>query len=674
MKAAWMALGTCLVLVAGYMLCFGLPIEGATPDQGQEQQPGAAQPVPAPVTQTEPATAPEPNPNRTELPDAAPAAKTDEVPSQKPVRVDPFTFRIHAVDKDGNSVPGAEIEVFQARRVPPRRFRGFDSRNKRPSGNTYSGPLQGARPVWQGWTNGTGRRTIELDLEMSFLGVSKENVGQSGYVSVWHSRKREGEWLITLEPVILLEGTVLRADNTPAAGVDVRISVTGGTVGRRSFSRRPAMRKTDAEGRFSETLEPHTIYRVSASDGKRRTHSLTVSTTRSGGAKIRKVVVRFPGAISIRGLLLDPRGKPVAGRVRLYEKMTSKEMRQSDDSPYTTSTKAGDDGSFRLDVPRHAKYRLLGSASGFTPSALTDVEVTEARAHAEVQVQLTAPMGIGGVVRDADGSPMQAAWVHVRPESGDHSGIVGLPKARDIYGNSRPATTDASGRFAFDNLHPGTRYTLRCRPNPKKREIQIVRKGIAAGVDDLVIIAREDELRSSRIILLVRSGKTDEIIHDFEVTRLHYGVDGGVRLSRASGVRRPDGRFVLSDLAMNKKYGLTVRADGLALTLVGPIVTSKPDHEIELRLLELGSLLARVRDSAGKPAVNARVWAKPMVRIPSSRGRVPMPVNSEGECLLGRMNPGPYEVYTIRDGKTSGKVKVEVRPGRQTEVTLRLPK
>ena len=584
--------------------------------------------------------------------------------------MEPFVVRIHAVDKDGKSVPEAKVAVYQGRRINAPRVR-----IPRAGGNTYSGPLHGKKPVWLGLTDPNGRCKMELNLEMSYLEVSKEDVGSTGHLAIWHSRPRKGEWMVSLEPEILLEGQVLRADGTPAAGVDVRIGVQGHSTARRFARTRPQPQKTDLDGRFTERLQPGTIYAVRASDGKERAHPVRVHTTGSG-PKVHKVTVHFPGAISVRGLLLGPHGKPVQGRVRVYEKLTMEEIRARRDSPYSRSAKTDAHGKFRLDLPRHASYQLLGSAEDHAASPLTDVMLTKARPHADVNVQLVAPSSIAGTVRHAEGKPAVHTWVYIRAESGEQRPFAGVPLSTDLYGRYKPADTDEQGRFAFDAVHPGTKYTLICRPDRARREIQIVRRGVEAGTTSLEVVIRPEDLLTAKIIATIRRDDTGELVKNFEVRRFRYDLDG--KLRGVSGqwehVYDEKGRYTLSDLAMNKKCAIVVRAEDLAPRQFGPIVTTKAEQEVVVRLLKRGSVVVQVNDDAGKPAVNIRVNIVPVIRIPGTGWKGPMQSDSKGRCLFRYMTPGQYDVSTWRDGKLSKKQRVEVRPGQESQVTVGLPK
>ena len=141
MRATWIVIAVCLILVGMYFWFEARP-GGAGPSQSQGQ-PESSLPDPAPSSINPPPT-PKPETDRTELeepPESAPPKKPTEEPSQELVHVDPFSVRIHAVDREGQSVPGARIAVLQAKRVPHRSFRIPGRKEKKPHANAYSGPL-----------------------------------------------------------------------------------------------------------------------------------------------------------------------------------------------------------------------------------------------------------------------------------------------------------------------------------------------------------------------------------------------------------------------------------------------------------------------------------------------------------------------------------------------------
>lgn len=661
------ALAGLLVALVVYLVWFGGP-EQAHRDRilkrsNPEPRPDSV--LVAPAQASRPTVVQE----RTKIPSSVstetrPSTKP-KAPSQEPVLVAPFLVRLHAMDTNATSVPEAKIAVYQARRISDPLL----SVVKPSLCNTYSGVLYPKKRLWQGLTDAAGRCTIELEFEACSVVVWKEGVGSTGYLRLWHSHPRQGEWIVTVRPRILLEGRVLRADGRPAAGVEVRFSSGAAGLGR--MSERLGPERTDARGRFTKELESRVDYTLRAFDGKERSHPKTVW-TRPPHPPVLKVTLEFPGGISIGGLLVDPQGKPTTGRIRAWGLPPEGKRRVV---PLRAGTGTDKDGSFRLPVPEYGTYRVIGSSDKHATSPVLDVEVSQSRPHADVNLRLLGLRVIAGRVCHQDGRPVGGAWVRLRVESPRPKGPNGEPLSGLLHGSHRPIQTASDGSFRFDSVHPDPTYSVTCRPEPLRKELEVEQGGIKAGATDVELRVRPEDLRVAKITVTVRRDDTGAIVKYFSVKRLWVDAEGKMRSGGAQweSVHSEDGSYSLSDLAMNKRYALLVRTSQFKARLLGPILITKAEHHAELRLVAPGSVLVRVTDAAGNPAVNIAVVPRRKHYISGTGIPGSKKTNVEGVCEFPRLAPGKYDFYTWHNGKSSKKRLVEVLTGQKVEVALGLP-
>src|SRR5690606_13346872 len=118
-------------------------------------------------------------------------------------------------------------------------------------------------------------------------------------------------------------------------------------------------------------------------------------------------------------------------------------------------------GSYRVAV-RRGSALLRPPGQGDDLVAGEPVEI-EAGAVATVELVVADPSGtITGVVRDADGLPVQDAYVEATRESDSVAAAGGALQNNRIVVSGRPVLTDDEGRFRVEGLSPG-KYTLQAQ-------------------------------------------------------------------------------------------------------------------------------------------------------------------------------------------------------------------
>lgn len=231
---------------------------------------------------------------------------------------------------------------------------------------------------------------------------------------------------LTLVPLVeaaiqtgTLVGQVFRADgSTPAAGLPV-------------FTTRGGVATTDATGAFRIELLPVGELSVRAID-QPRAEQATVVTTIVAGVAITANLRLFGGTGTVRGVVLDADGRPVAG---------------AQVGGGSTLQVTGATGEFQLtDVP--LGRRTISALDPVTQSAgSAAVSLTVPGEIATVQVVLEARGTIAGRVFDAGGLPVEGLKVFL------------------LGGRNLVAVTDASGGYRFENVPVGLYQVSAFRPD-----------------------------------------------------------------------------------------------------------------------------------------------------------------------------------------------------------------
>jgi hypothetical protein len=642
-----------LILTAGALLGFWL-----LRDPGAASAPAAVPPAsesvpPGPAAVTLPSQAEATGPvamERREVP--PPTSEPSSAPAldEEPVLVKPFEVTLLELDMDRNPVPEARVEVF-------------DGRKGRPA-------------IQEGKTDLTGRHALQLDRKLVYVTVRKEGVGTSGDVPLRYSQgPTDKDWIVTLEPEITLRGQVLFADGRPAVGAKVRVSASGWRyVANRGQPPEVAPLEADLHGRFTTTLMPFAIYKVSATFDTEKSPPASVDTMKVEERE-KEVVLRFLGAFSVRGVLVDPQGRPVAGRLRLWEDFDQEKARASPAyRSFQGSATAGTEGQFEIKVEQASGYRLIGSAPGFANSDFVQVAVTETKPRPDVLVRVQAGKEIRGRVLRADATPMPGVKVFAGPEAAGAIHRVDSPQRQDDYGSPDTVTTGADGSFVFPCLHPATTWRLSCVPDEKKGNLRITRSGLQPGGEPVEIVVTDEELQGSRLVVNVVSAATGEPVLDVRLGLLRYDGDQVLGVQDLDAVPDANGRFVVEGRPLHQKVGVIVRSSMQhAAAILGPITLTQDEHEVTLRLQRYGVIRVLLLDADGKPVINLPVQTRSDEQLPGVGWFAPVPTDSQGISVLRRA-PGRHTLLVVRGEQQVDLQSVEVPPGGQVELTLRLPK
>jgi protocatechuate 3,4-dioxygenase beta subunit len=349
-----------------------------------------------------------------------------------------------------------------------------------------------------------------------------------------------------------VSGIVLGGDGKPISGAGVVLEPAEETHGESDDS---IETRGDGSGRFRIERVPAGEYTITAYDPQLRNTKASVHIAKGGSSE---VVIRFGGALSITGLVLDEDGRPYAGvPVEGRPPLNSK---HTPDSFFHASAVTGTDGRF----------------------ALSDLPA------GPVEIDARTQTGGSFVVRSARSAAGSNGVRIVMPRLVEIKGRVVGPEGRALeqfeIGSNSLQVRDAAGMF-------------RQGVNKDTREIWIVASGLAP----------------SRVALPSYDGKSSI---DLGTIKLDHG-----RTIRGRVVSRDDGRPLEASVApVPYRLGATVTADKKGEFVLGNLPLSAVRLEVQAqgflkqavtiarsedRLnveLEQGAVVAgRVIDREGKP-------------------------------------------------------------------------
>ncbi len=422
-------------------------------------------------------------------------------------------------------------------------------------------------------------------------------ISATGYATltttVTLSRDGETRRDFTLGPEGTARVKVVEGDGTPVPGLRVHWAQQSGSLG--PMSDQP----TDADGRvrlvgLTPGLPLHVMldYR-----SKRRTVDAipTLPQVVAGREDELLVVLRSmgataaPGALGVfTGRVTDVSGQPIAGiEVAVVLSNGSEVSAQSDD-----------EGRYRLEIGRAnagERFSLAALHASWGFAYRFDLSPGADEAPTVVDFQLAPGRTFEGRVCDDAGRPLHEALVRLLPAA-PWDRVVRWPRV-DLVRRS----TDADGRFRFDNLPAGgAQITL------QKSEYSSLSESIAAD-------GRGEFVLKPRAVLAGRVVDADSGagVPSFIVRLIANGLDCDL-YGRGEAFTSDDGRFFLRDMETDLKYEVTIEAPGYAPCVVPDVATHPPGSTDELvfQVRKARPLLGQVIDAhTGAPIAGADVLA-----------------------------------------------------------------
>ncbi len=333
--------------------------------------------------------------------------------------------------------------------------------------------------------------------------------------------------------------------------------------------------RTDEQGNFElGDVAPGRLH-VMAEPPKRRAKQTSELLVESGD-RIEGLEIDLAPQGAVVGRVTSEAGEPLAARVTLSgEKL-----------PRDRTTTAGEDGRFRFETLPAADYRIEATASGHRAGIRPAVAVDDKGA-ADVEVTLAEGQGVFGRVLDAEGDPVEGAFVRFR--GGDD---------REEWRRS-----DQAGGFQWDDP-PGRVWSVRAfSPNHASSREATGRVGESVTLQ----LGAGGRLRG-RVV--------DGAGNPVSGAKIGVGamvVDGprpyGNRTIERVEADEPDGTFVLGPLRPGR-YKLRARAEGFASSSA-PTVRIREGESVDSMTIVLGrggTVRGRVQhESTGEAVAGATV-------------------------------------------------------------------
>ncbi len=245
------------------------------------------------------------------------------------------------------------------------------------------------------------------------------------------------EHVVFLEPETEIGGVVVDPDGRPVPGAEL-IGVWGGTDPQWVYR----VGRTDDAGRFT-VRGLRSVSQLGARHPHLGTSGLAViAAQRRGDAAPRPLRLELPGsAAAVRGRVLDPRGRPLAGvwvRLGEYGRIKRDAHGQSLQEPNGGVHATDADGTFAVNALAPGNWRLRVFAAGFAP--LDRQLRLEPHTTRSFELALQPGGAVHGSVRGGGGAPIEGVEVEV--EGG-------------WYPATTRAHTDEDGAFQLASLAAG---------------------------------------------------------------------------------------------------------------------------------------------------------------------------------------------------------------------------
>jgi RNA polymerase sigma factor (sigma-70 family) len=576
------------------------------------------------------------------------------------VAVAPWSPILLVVDGEDMPVPGATITIWPGAKVE----RSPEVRRKYGGPrHAYQGREQQSR--WTVVTDADGMARPVLDLENVVVMASMPGLLPSREDVLWHQIRVPTK--LTLQRDLKARGIVLDVDGSPAAGVVVTAGVSEDD-GRVAGVCAPST--TDAAGRFELLVPAHTtgVFRGQRGDSVTFYRRLRMREDRTD------IVLQFPGAITLRGRVVDAHGAPVAeSEVKVWRE-PQRASEPEEDIEQMVSITADARGAFEVPVRSLAPYQLLARAAGHATSAPVFAQTSASDPHPEVLLTLAELVPIEGTVVRADGSAFPRVNVRAEAELLARGGSF-APGREELFDAVGWVKTDAEGRFRL-GVHPGTKWTLHVMPNARAPRLVKLLSGVEPGTMDARIQLAEEDLKGCIVRGTVVRADDGSQVPAFGMEIVSYGEN---ELRGGGGVRIHGSHFECEPLPIGRRFGLVIDPSGalgssetdLSMAVVQPFVTSGAEIELEVRLPRLGELPVRVLGPGDAPIRNASVVANEKDGRRSRRWRH---VDGLGRVRLPGLSVGENYVMVWRANELVHRAEMTILPGENPEVVVRLPR
>ncbi|MEM9292492.1 MAG: carboxypeptidase-like regulatory domain-containing protein [Acidobacteriota bacterium] len=222
---------------------------------------------------------------------------------------------------------------------------------------------------------------------------------------------------VLLAPGSALSGRVIDENQQPLPAVEVYATPIGDALRRWPMqrSRDDLLSVTDEEGRFTidalAAEEPMNLFVRGAGFIDRSLPGVIPP------QEDLEIVLRQAGTLA--GQVVDGQRRPIRGAlVKLNKVGTSGSVEQIDAvRRNSTFSFSGTEGEFLVDSLQAGRYRLKVSAQGYeTYEYPRELELATGEQRRGIEITLERGIEVQGLVRNAEGQPVDGAWVKLRPK------------------------------------------------------------------------------------------------------------------------------------------------------------------------------------------------------------------------------------------------------------------
>jgi protocatechuate 3,4-dioxygenase beta subunit len=499
---------------------------------------------------------------------------------------------------------------------------------------------------------------------------------------------------IALVRAATLDGRVLDEQGVPVAGASTRLSAAGQRPEPWAGLESPGVAsRSGPDGRFRLARVrpgPRQILQVSHPEFAGSTIS---GLTLSAGLRGPEVVVVLRRGLSLRGVVKNESGHPVAGAQVSAASEQGPMSFGRGGAMVRVNRAGGDEGARqrRAETGADGRFELRGLTAGamtvrVTAPGLASVEREGIKPEDQpepLEITLGPGATLSGFVRDKRGRGQAGLMIVAQPS--------GAASASPFGGSGRFVATEASaddGAFLIEGLAAGASYDVQ----PLGARAGARRTGVVAPADGVELIV-EGPGRISGRVLDADGGRP---VTDFEVSyRASEGAGGGGRMvlrlgAGAGGGLRPlrvqadDGAFSLEGVPPGK-WRVQAVAQGYPATSADVTLEEGSDVEgLELRLTRGLSLRGRVLDAlTGRPILDASVQASAesgdtraalLARLTGAANGTQTRSDADGRFVLQGLTAETYLVTARHEDWTEATQTVKLTAEAEATLELRLGK
>jgi len=474
-----------------------------------------------------------------------------------------------------------------------------------------------------------------------------------------------------------LAGRVVDEQGAPIAGARVQVT-RGGENAIQAFVRSmegEGVVRTGRDGSFRATrLAPgegqrldvrHDEYEERAIGGL----SLTTGATRSG------VTVVLSRGLSVRGVVKDEEGRPLAGaEVTLSSSRTLRAGRGGVQMSFIgpgnqVRRETGPDGRFEFRGLKEGDYTISSRRAGFARATVDPVKVGQTRPPEPLDLVLRPGAMISGFLHDKTGSGASGWSVSARAV-GQEAGMSFGPGA---IRTEEPTGPD--GAFLLEGLTAGEAYDLQVMGpsglGPRKA-------GVAAPAEGVELTVTGAGQIRGRVV----EAESGRAIPDFQL-RYQPDSQGGMRFMMRMGPGRgrgphetqpfhaEDGSFVLEDVPAGR-WTVEAFAAGYQSGSASGVTVGEGEaaEGVDVRLSKGGVIAGKVLESrTGRPILDAAVRAelagggpgRALIRMGGEGGDNEASTDAEGRYEIAGLAPGTWTLTASHPNWSEATTNVDLK-------------